>query len=81
MVIFGSLIPVTTAMTSKIAQKKVEAKVMEVAYQGAILYRSYGTTSGELQFDDIVFEWVTSEASICVTKKDESRAKSTCVTI
>ena len=46
MVIFGTLLPLASTMTSKLQMKKMQMYAAETALQGAIYFKAYGLTGG-----------------------------------
>ena len=46
MIIFGTLLPLASSMTSKLQMKKAQMYAAETAFQGAIYFKAYGLMEG-----------------------------------
>jgi len=66
-VIFGTLLPLYSQMSTRLEMKKMGMYAAESAYHGAILYQAYGMMAGENQIDKTVYQWAVVSEGICVT--------------
>ncbi|WP_203246922.1 hypothetical protein [Sporosarcina beigongshangi] len=67
MVIFGSLLPLATTMTSKLQMKKMQMYAAETALQGAIYFKAHGLTAGYRQVDEVDYHWSIEGQAVCVS--------------
>ena len=66
-VIFGTLLPLYSHMSTRLELKKLGMHAAASAYHGAILNKSYGMTSGVNLIDEMKFNWSADSDGICVT--------------
>ncbi|MFJ7933740.1 hypothetical protein [Sporosarcina sp. NPDC096371] len=66
MVVFGTLLPFATVITSKLQMKKMQMYATETALQGAIYFQAYGLTEGTRQVDEVAYNWTVEGHSVCV---------------
>lgn len=78
-VIFGTLLPFATTVTSKLQIKKAQMYAAETALQGAIYFSSYGLREGVRQVEGVDYEWVINGQSVCVSYMIVDKAFSKCV--
>lgn len=67
LVVFGTLLPLATHMTSSLHQKKQTMRAAETAYQGMITYSAYGIRQGTRIIEDVTYDWLIEGDSICVS--------------
>lgn len=79
LVIFGTLLPLATHMTSILYQKKQSMRAAETAYQGMIIYNAYGIKEGTRIIEDATYDWLIEEDSICVSYVVGDKAAKKCV--
>ena len=66
MIIFGSLLPVASAMAAQLHMKKAGVSAAETAFQGAVIFSAYGLTQGIRQVEEVAYQWEVKGQSICV---------------
>lgn len=79
MVVFGTLLPLASAMTARLHMKKLEMYAAETALQGAIYFNAYGSTEGNRHFEGVDFQWVIEEKSVCVSYRLSEKNITKCV--
>lgn len=79
MVIFGSLLPLSTNLTIALDSKKQSAIAAETGYQAAVHYRTSGQLTGSREHDGRTYQWVVSAASVCVTYESAREEESRCI--
>ena len=79
MVIFGTLLPFATKMTSKLNDKKLAMHAAETAFHGTIAHHAYGKLSGVRQVEKMEYEWRIESDSICVSYRISSRVVTKCL--
>ncbi|WP_342505182.1 hypothetical protein [Sporosarcina sp. FSL K6-2383] len=79
MVIFGTLLPLATTMTSKLQMKKAQMHAAETAFQGAIYFKSHGLMAGLRQVDGMDYNWSIEEQVVCVSYKAAEQSIRKCV--
>lgn len=78
-VIFGTLLPLATKVTSKLYERKLAMHAAETAYYGSILYRSYQLTEGTREIDGKYFDWVIEGQAICVVYEQSGEETAKCI--
>jgi type II secretory pathway pseudopilin PulG len=66
-VVFGTLLPLYSNMSTRLEMKKMSMHAAESAYHGAILYQTYGMMAGENQIEKNVYRWSVEGKGICAT--------------
>ncbi|WP_262173338.1 hypothetical protein [Saccharococcus sp. Marseille-Q5394] len=66
-VIFGTLLPFYSTMSTRLEVKRLGMHAAESAYHSAILYRSYGIVSGTNRIEKTLYNWSVEGEGICVT--------------
>lgn len=66
-VIFGTLLPFYSQMSTRLEMKKLGMHASESAYHGAILYQAYGMMTGTNLIDRTLYNWSVENDGICVT--------------
>lgn len=66
-VIFGTLLPLYSHMSSRLEVKRLGMHAAESAYHGAILYRAYGMVAGTNRIEKTLYNWSVDSEGICVT--------------
>ena len=79
MVIFGTLLPLATKMTSKLNDKKLAMHAAETVFHGAIAHRAYGKLNGVRQVEGVDYEWHVETDSICVAYSISSQVVTKCL--
>lgn len=79
MVIFGTLLPFATKMTSKLNDKKLAMHAAETAFHGTIAHYAYGELNGIRQVEGMDYEWRVESDSICVSYSISSRGVTKCL--
>ncbi|WP_318615009.1 hypothetical protein [Sporosarcina sp. YIM B06819] len=79
MVIFGTLLPLASTMTTKLQMKKLQMYAAETALQGAIYFKAYGWLEGNRQENGIDFDWTIEGQAVCVRYKIVDKAIEKCV--
>lgn len=79
MVIFGTLLPFATKMTSKLNDKKLAMHAAETAFHGTIAHHAYGELNGIRQVEGMDYEWRVESDSICVSYSISSRGVTKCL--
>lgn len=77
--IFGTLLPLGTQVTTKLQSRKLAMYAAETAYYGSIHYRSLKVKEGQKEIDGKTFEWVVGSQSICVTYLEGGDERKKCV--
>ena len=80
MVIFGTLLPFASFITSDLQAKKSGMYAAETAYQGALSYRAYGMIEGTRQVDGIAYDWMVDTDAICVSYEPADKVVRKCIT-
>jgi hypothetical protein len=78
-VIFGTLLPFASIMTSKLEIKKAHMYAAETALQGAIYFKAYGLMEGIRQIDEVDYEWTIDGLSVCVSYEIVEKVFNKCV--
>lgn len=78
-VIFGTLLPFSSIVTSKLHVKKAHMYAAETAYQGAIYFRAYGLMEGVRQVDGVDYDWTIDGQSVCVSYEIVEKVFNKCV--
>ncbi|MCM3743343.1 hypothetical protein M3193_04260 [Sporosarcina luteola] len=78
-VIFGTLLPMYSHVSSRLEVKKLGMHAAESAYHGAILYRSYGMVSGTNRVEKTLYNWSVESEGVCVTYHYIEREFSKCL--
>ena len=78
-VIFGTLLPFSSIVTSKLQVKKAHMYAAETAYQGAIYFRAYGLMEGVRQVDGVDYDWTIDGQSVCVSYEIVEKVFNKCV--
>lgn len=78
MIVFGTLLPFATKMTTKLHHKKLAMYAAETAYHAAIAYNAYGEISGKRSVEQIDYTWDTGLSSICVAYQPEAEVLTKC---
>lgn len=78
-VIFGSLLPLATTLTSSVTGKKQAMIAAETSYQAAIHYKSSGRTVGRRTHEELDYDWTVSNGEICVAYEVLQVANTKCV--
>ncbi|ARD46807.1 hypothetical protein [Sporosarcina sp. P33] len=79
MIIYGSLLPMASTMTSSISAKKQAMIAAETSYQAAIHFKTSGRTSGRRTYEEIHYDWSVDPGQICVAYEVLHAAASKCV--
>ena len=66
-IIFGTLLPFATKVTSKLQMKKAQMHATETAYQGAIYFNAYGMKEGITSIEGVNYDWTVEGHSVCVS--------------
>lgn len=66
MVIFGTLLPFVTKMTTKLTNKRFSMYAAETAFHGAIAYQSYGKVNGTRHVEGVDYTWRIESDTICI---------------
>ena len=78
-VIFGTLLPLATNITSLLHNKHHSMRAAETAYQGAITYSAYSIAEGTRSIDGVHYKWIVEENKICVSYIVSDEVNSKCV--
>lgn len=78
-VIFGTLLPFATLVTTKLQLSKAQMYAVETAFQGAIYFSAYGLMEGVRRINDVDYEWTINGRSVCVSYEIVDKAYSKCV--
>jgi hypothetical protein len=78
-VIFGTLLPFATSVTSKLQLRKAQMYAAETAFQGAIYFSAYGLKEGVRRINDVDYEWTINGESVCVSYEIIDETFSKCV--
>ncbi len=81
LVIFGSLLPLATNLTSSVIEKKQAMIAAETSYQAAIHFKSSGRTMGRRTHEELDYDWTVSNDQICVAYEVLQVVKSKCVNL
>ncbi|WP_153732941.1 hypothetical protein [Sporosarcina obsidiansis] len=81
MVIFSSLLPLATQLTSSVLMKKHAMIAAETSFQAAIHFRSSGQLTGVRTHDGLVYQWSVEAGEICVTYEEMRGISSKCVVL
>ncbi|WP_303968199.1 hypothetical protein [Sporosarcina ureae] len=81
MVIFGSLLPLATTLTSSVAGKKSAMIAAQTTYQAAILFKSSGQATGRRSHEELHYDWTVQDGRICVVYEVQQVANRKCVSI
>lgn len=81
LVIFGSLLPLATTLTSSVTGKKQAMIAAETSYQAAIHFKSSGRTAGRRTHEELAYDWTVSNGQICVVYEVLQVANNKCVTL
>ncbi len=79
MVVFGTLIPFSSSLTTKLEEKKLAMIAAETAFQGAILHKNKGELNGRRQVGRTFYEWTYTEHTICVTYARHNNEVEKCI--
>lgn len=78
MVIFSSLLPMATRLTTSVLVKKNMMIAAETSFQAAIHYRTGGETAGVRTHDGRDYQWTVIADEICVTYEELRGVRSKC---
>ncbi|WP_143565380.1 hypothetical protein [Sporosarcina sp. P34] len=81
MVIFSSLLPLATSITSSVTAKKQTMIAAQTIYQAAILYKSLGQTTGYRSHEELHYNWTVSNGQICVSYEIQQIENQKCVSL
>ncbi|ARF15857.1 hypothetical protein [Sporosarcina ureae] len=81
MVIFSSLLPLATTVTSSVMAKKQAMVAAQTTYQAAILYKSSGQTTGYRSHEDLHYNWKVSDQQICVAYEIQQIEHNKCMNL
>lgn len=81
MVIFGSLLPLATTLTSSVTGKKQAMIAAQTTYQAAILNKSSGQATGSRTHEDLHYDWTVSADQICVAYEIQQVTNHKCVNL
>lgn len=81
MVIFGSLLPLATTLTSSVTGKKSAMIAAQTTYQAAILFKSSGQATGRRIHEDLHYDWTVGDGQICVAYEIQQVANHKCVSL
>ncbi|AXH99019.1 hypothetical protein DV702_04290 [Sporosarcina sp. PTS2304] len=81
MVIFSSLLPLATKLTTTVVAKKQSMVAAQTSYQAAIHYRARNQTSGVRTHEQLEYHWVVKMEEICVTYEGLQGFTSKCVNL
>lgn len=79
MVIFGTLLPFATNMTSQLHNKKLSMQAAETAYHAAAAYEFHSLKSGNREIDGTIYSWTTTLNEICVSYNNVVEELDKCV--
>ena len=66
-VIFGTLLPLASTMTSQLQLKKARMYATETAFQGAIYFNAHDLMQGVRHVDGVDYDWMIDGQSVCVS--------------
>ena len=78
-IVFGTLLPLATKMTSTLHYKKISMYAVETMYHGAILYKSNGKAKGKREIEGVHFDWIITDQLICVSYQPENEVIEKCL--
>ena len=78
-IIFGTLLPLATKLTTVLYNKEQSMRATETAYQGSILYNTYGINEGTRSVEGSSYNWLIEREAICVTYLVDDKAAIKCV--
>ncbi|EGQ27785.1 hypothetical protein ABZ756_01200 [Mammaliicoccus sciuri] len=81
LVIFSSLLPMATKLTSSVLIKKNAMIAAETSFQAAIHFRANGQLSGSRTHEGRDYHWTVSGGEICVTYEEVRGLGSKCVNL
>ncbi|WP_301109744.1 hypothetical protein [Sporosarcina sp.] len=79
MVIFSSLLPMASRLTTTVLMKKNMMIAAETSFQAAIHYRTGGETAGVRTHDGHDYQWTVMGDEICVTYEELRGVRSKCI--
>lgn len=78
MVIFSSLLPMATRLTTSVLMKKNMMIAAETSFQAAIHYRTGGEMAGVRTHEGLDYHWTVLANEICVTYEELRGVHSKC---
>ncbi len=78
-VIFGTLLPLASTMTSQLQVKKARVFAAETALHGAIFFNAYGLMEGARHVDGVDYDWTIAGQSVCVSYRVVEKEVRKCV--
>jgi hypothetical protein len=78
-VIFGTLLPLSTFVTSNLQLKKAAMHASETAFQGAIYFNAYGLLEGVRRIEEIDYKWSINGRAVCVSYEIVDKVFDKCV--
>lgn len=66
-VIFGTLLPFYSHLSSRLEMKRLGMHAAESAYHGAVLHNAYGMVAGTNRIEKTMYKWSVESEAICVT--------------
>lgn len=81
MLIFGSLLPLASALHAASVNKKQAASAAETAYQAAIHFKRSSQTAGSRIIEKAEYRWVVAERGICVNYETLRGEQMKCIDI
>jgi len=78
-VIFGTLLPFSATVTSKLQIKKAHMYAAETAHQGAIYFKAFGLMEGVRKADGVDYDWTIDGQSVCVSYEIAEKVFNKCV--
>lgn len=79
MVIFGTLLPFASFITSDLQARKLGMYAAETAYQGAISFQTYGVSEGTRQVDGVAYDWIVDTDAVCVSYGPADKVVRKCI--
>lgn len=78
MLIFSTLLPLSFKMLVGLEDKKLEMIAKETLYQGAILFKTYGSVSGLRIEAGTEYAWQVKVDTVCVTYHSSKQPEEIC---
>ncbi|MER2088762.1 MAG: hypothetical protein ABS920_03425 [Sporosarcina sp.] len=78
-VIFGTLLPFATMVTSDLQERKLHMYAAETALQGSIYFSSHGLMEGIRQVDGVDYNWNINGEVVCVSYEIVDKVFNKCV--
>lgn len=81
MVVFGSLLPLGSTLTSSATEKKSAMIAAQTAYQASILFKASGQAAGRRTHEELHYDWTVSSEQICVVYETQQIENQKCVSL